>query len=114
MKDVLGGMPRTARRVMRVMLVFVCAMGLLAETSGQALAKKHKPKPKTPTITTRTPVTKGSTYLALGDSVTFGYEEQQVVPAPNYQDASSFIAYPELLASELHLTIANAACQGSA
>ena len=67
--------------------------------SGQALAKQHKPKPKKPTITTRTPVTKGSTYLALGDSVTFGYEEPQVVPAPNYQDASSFIAYPELLGS---------------
>lgn len=41
-----------------------------------------------------------------------GYEEQQVVPAPNYADASSFIGYPEDLGSELHLTVANAACPG--
>ena len=112
MKDVVGGMPGTARRVMRAMLVFVCAMGLLAATSGQALAKQHKPKPKKPTITTHTPVTKGSTYLALGDSVTFGYEEAQVVPAPNRPDASSFLGYPELLGSELHLKIVNASCPG--
>ena len=80
-------------------------VGLLAATSGSALAKKHKPKPKKPTVTTHTPVTKGSTYLALGDSVTFGYEEQQVVPAPNYADASSFFGYPELVGSELHLNV---------
>jgi lysophospholipase L1-like esterase len=80
--------------------------------TGTALAKKHKHKPKKPSITPHTAVTKGSGYLALGDSVTFGYQEQQVVPAPNYADASSFIAYPELLGKELHLTVANAACSG--
>ena len=93
----------------------VCALGLLFAMSGSALAKKpkHKPhKPKKPAITTRTPVTKGSTYLALGDSVTFGYEEPQVVPAPNYADASSFIGFPELLGQELHLKVVNAACSG--
>jgi len=58
------------------------------------------------------PVTAGSRYLALGDSVTFGYEEPSVVPAPNYSNASSFIGYPELLASELHLKVTNAACPG--
>jgi len=93
-------------------LVMVFALGLLFAMSGTALAKKHKHKPKKPAITAHTPITKGSTYLALGDSVTFGYEEQQVVPAPNYADASSFIAYPELLGKELHLTVANAACSG--
>lgn len=54
----------------------------------------------------------GSGYLALGDSVTFGYEEAQVVPAPNYHDPASFLGYPELLGQELHLTVANAACPG--
>ena len=58
------------------------------------------------------PVTSGSQYLALGDSVTFGYEEAQVVPAPNYNDASSFIGYPEQLGAELHLKVANASCPG--
>lgn len=57
-------------------------------------------------------VTAGSRYLALGDSVTFGYEEPGVVPTPNYKDASSFVAYPELLGQELHLTVANPACPG--
>jgi lysophospholipase L1-like esterase len=90
----------------------VCALGLLFATSGSALAKKHKPKPKKPSITPHTAITKGSGYLALGDSVTFGFEEQQVVPGPNYPDASSFVAYPELLGKELHLTVANAACSG--
>lgn len=57
-------------------------------------------------------VTPGSRYLALGDSVTFGYQEPQVVPAPNYRDAASFAAYPELLGRELHLNVVNAACPG--
>ncbi len=98
--------------MLRAALVMACALGLLLAMSGSALAKKHKHKPKKPSITPTTAITKGSGYLALGDSVTFGYEEQQVVPAPNYPDASSFVAYPELLGKELHLTVANAACSG--
>jgi len=101
-----------ARRALTTMLVMTCAVSVLAVTAGSALAKKHKPQPKGPTITTRTPVTSGSTYLALGDSVTFGFQEQQVVPAPNYADASSFLGYPELFGSELHVKIVNAACPG--
>jgi lysophospholipase L1-like esterase len=58
------------------------------------------------------PVTPGSRYLALGDSVVFGYEEPQVVPAPNYHDPASFLGYPELLGAALHLKVANAACPG--
>jgi lysophospholipase L1-like esterase len=54
----------------------------------------------------------GSAYLSLGDSVTFGYEEANVVPAPSYQKASSFLGYPELLGQELHLTAVNPACPG--
>jgi lysophospholipase L1-like esterase len=99
-------------RVIRAMFVVLCAAALVAAMSGSALAKKAKHKPKKPTITPTTAITKGSTYLALGDSVTFGYEEPQVVPAPNYADASSFVAYPELLGKELHLTVVNAACSG--
>lgn len=112
MNGEVAATPAKARRMLRVVMVMVCAMGLLAAMSGSALAKQHKPKPKKPTITAHTPITKGSTYLALGDSVTFGFEEQQVVPAPNYGDASSFAAYPELLGQELHLNVVNAACPG--
>lgn len=108
MNDALGG----TRRRLRTGLVLVFALGLVFAMTGTALAKKHKHKPKKPSITPHTAITKGSGYLALGDSVTFGYEESQVVPAPNYGDASSFVAYPELLGKELHLRVANAACSG--
>ena len=112
MNGVVARMPANARWTLRALLVMACAVGLLVASSGAALAKKHNPKPKKPAITTHTAITKGSTYLALGDSVTFGYEEKQVVPAPNYPDASSFLGYPELLGSELHLNVVNAACPG--
>lgn len=112
MNGVVARMPAKRRWTLKVLLVMVCAVGLLVASSGAALAKKHKPKPKKPAITTHTPITRGSTYLALGDSVTFGYEEQQVVPAPNYHDASTFLGYPEMLGSELHVKVVNAACPG--
>ncbi|HEY1591276.1 MAG TPA: GDSL-type esterase/lipase family protein [Solirubrobacteraceae bacterium] len=60
----------------------------------------------------RLPVTPGSGYLALGDSVTFGYEESNVVPTPNYHKASNFYGYPEQIGPQLRLQVANAACPG--
>lgn len=58
------------------------------------------------------PVTSGSYYLALGDSVAFGYREADSVPTPNYGDASTFQGYPEIVASDLGLKLANASCPG--
>ena len=52
------------------------------------------------------------TYLALGDSVAFGYVPPQAVPAPDYFDASSFVGYPEDVAQALHLRVSNASCPG--
>lgn len=57
-------------------------------------------------------LTKRSRYLALGDSVPFGFQEQQVVPAPNYQDAGSFVAFPQLVGEVLRANVTNAACPG--
>jgi lysophospholipase L1-like esterase len=54
----------------------------------------------------------GTDYLALGDSVAFGYREPTTVPAPNYQDAASFVGYPEDVAAALHLKVTNASCPG--
>ncbi len=102
----------TARRALKLVALTICAALGLGLVSGSALAKKTHKKPKPPQVTTHSPVTRGSGYLALGDSVTFGYEEQTVTPAPNYADASSFLGYPEQLGSALHLTVANAACPG--
>jgi len=51
-------------------------------------------------------------YLALGDSVAFGYVPPDAAPAPNYDDPHSFVGYPELLAGQLHEHVANASCPG--
>jgi lysophospholipase L1-like esterase len=52
------------------------------------------------------------TYLALGDSVAFGYVPPQAVPAPTYQVAHSFLGYPEYLAQQLDERVWNASCPG--
>jgi lysophospholipase L1-like esterase len=51
-------------------------------------------------------------YLALGDSVAFGYQPPGMVPPPNYNDPGSFVGYPEVLAQQLHVHVANAGCPG--
>jgi lysophospholipase L1-like esterase len=92
----------------------VCALTIalvasLTAFSATAVAAK---KPRKPPVTIKSPLTTGSRYLALGDSVTFGYEESNVVPTPNYHDQSSFLGYPEMIGSALHVKVANAACSG--
>ena len=52
------------------------------------------------------------TYLALGDSVAFGYVPPNAVPAPDYLDPSSFVGYPEDVAQALHMRVSNASCPG--
>src|SRR3954452_23869454 len=86
------------RRVLAAALT-VCALILLLP--GVAAAKHSVPK-----------VTPGSTYLALGDSVSFGYQEPQVVPKPNYSKASTFRGFPEHLGRALHLKVFNSSCPG--
>lgn len=49
-------------------------------------------------------------YLALGDSVPFGYRPPAV--APDYRDARTFVGYPEVLAGRRGLRLANASCPG--
>jgi lysophospholipase L1-like esterase len=52
------------------------------------------------------------TYLALGDSVAFGYVPPDAVPAPNYRSANSFVGYPEDVAQALRVGVWNASCPG--
>jgi lysophospholipase L1-like esterase len=52
------------------------------------------------------------TYLALGDSVAFGYVPPEAVPPPKYVDAHSFAGYPEYLAQQLNERVSNASCPG--
>lgn len=55
---------------------------------------------------------RNDTYLALGDSVAFGYQPSNESPPPDYLDASSFVGYPEDVAAELGMPLANASCPG--
>src|SRR2546421_264842 len=48
-------------------------------------------------------------YLALGDSVPFGFN-----PLVNPKDASNFVGYPEVVAESLELHDVNATCPGEA
>lgn len=50
-----------------------------------------------------------SAYLALGDSVPFGYN-----PLLDPRTVSAFVGYPEAVAAALHLPLTNAACPGEA
>lgn len=85
------------------------AVGLLAAS---ASARIPGPSSAASAVTPSSPVTRGSGYVALGDSVSFGYQEPQVVPTPEYLRAASFRGYPEQLGTELHLRVANFACPG--
>lgn len=54
-----------------------------------------------------TPVDEAPAYLALGDSVAFGYN-------PLATDRSAVTGYPELLAERIGLPVTNASCPGEA
>lgn len=58
------------------------------------------------------PVHAGVEYLALGDSVAFGYRPPEVTPPQDYFDASNFAGYPEDVASAIPLVLTNASCPG--
>jgi lysophospholipase L1-like esterase len=51
----------------------------------------------------------GQSYLALGDSVPFGFS-----PLKNTADADNFVGYPEIVAQQLDLKDVNATCPGEA
>ncbi|HYK34285.1 MAG TPA: SGNH/GDSL hydrolase family protein [Streptosporangiaceae bacterium] len=51
-------------------------------------------------------------YLALGDSIAFGYRPASVTTAMSYLSAANFTGYPEDLARSLRLRLVNASCPG--
>ena len=53
-------------------------------------------------------------YLALGDSVAFGFTPPEVTPVAKYFNAANFIGYPEMVAAETELKDNNASCAGEA
>jgi lysophospholipase L1-like esterase len=93
-----------------VLITLLTPTSLLIGSLARAGAAAKRPLRQP--VTRLTPLTRGSTYLALGDSVTFGYQEPNVVPPPDYDDPSSFHGYPEQIGAQLHVRVANLACPG--
>jgi lysophospholipase L1-like esterase len=103
---------RPSRRVFAAVLALACATLTWTAMAAAAQAKTNPTKPKPAKVTPSTPVTPGSGYLALGDSIPFGYMEPTVSPTPDYADPSSLVGYPEMVGSALDLKVTNAACPG--
>jgi lysophospholipase L1-like esterase len=80
---------------MRMLLTAVALVAVMATTvaAGPASAPADSARPQA--------------YLALGDSVAFGYS-----PLVNPTDANNFIGYPDTAAAALKLTLTNASCPG--
>jgi lysophospholipase L1-like esterase len=83
---------------MKRVLVVLAAVALSLVTSVPAFAEEDE----------------SSHYLALGDSVAFGYTPRAVTPPANYLNAANFVGYPEMVARELELKDLNASCPGEA
>jgi lysophospholipase L1-like esterase len=58
------------------------------------------------------PAVPGAPYLALGDSVPFGYKESTAIPKPNYNKPKTLLSWPQDVASALGLKLTNASCPG--
>ncbi|HZZ95745.1 MAG TPA: SGNH/GDSL hydrolase family protein [Jatrophihabitantaceae bacterium] len=95
----------------RIKIRALAAVGAaaLAVTTLVALAPSGSAAPN---ASAPAPVRAGSVYLALGDSVPFGYREAQSTPTPDYTNASKLVGYPTLIADDLDLHVVNAACPG--
>ena len=91
-----------SRRIRHLLLVLLAIAGLVAVTT-PALAA---PPEEQPSHGTTAP---GRTYLALGDSVPFGYFGNA---GDLYLDPDNFVGYPELVADDLRLRLLNASCPG--
>jgi lysophospholipase L1-like esterase len=86
------------------------AAGLLAATCLLVTtACSSEADPAAESTGSSTSSAESGTYLALGDSVPFGYRGGATAEFP---DPDNFIGYPELVAEELDLELLNASCPG--
>lgn len=58
------------------------------------------------------PVAEHGWYLALGDSVAFGYRPPAVTPPGEYADPANFTGYPDAVATAYRLKLRNLSCPG--
>lgn len=100
------------RSTTKRLLVGSAVGAALVATAVLGLAAPAVSAPRASQPSAAKPVTPGSDYLALGDSVTFGYREASNLPKPDYALAASFVSYPQDVGAALGLKVANASCPG--
>jgi lysophospholipase L1-like esterase len=104
---------RSVNRALTGLIALACVVLLGVTLAGRAQARTITAGANVaPATNPKPPVTPGSNYLALGDSVTFGYVEPTSIPTPDYTNAANFTGFPEDVASDLGINTANAACPG--
>jgi len=91
-------------RRLALALVSLTALAVVAPTTTSLASSDSR--------TTVKPAVPGSRYLALGDSIAFGYRESDNLPTPDYSKPGTFLGYPEVLAANLGLKLTNAGCPG--
>jgi lysophospholipase L1-like esterase len=94
-----------------VAVTALATAAIVPAVAGIAGASAHS-RPAPAKVVKALPVVAGSRYLALGDSISFGYREPNSIPTPNYNKTSSFVGFPEDVAANLGLKLTNAACPG--
>lgn len=96
----------------RTLLLAALAAAILASCGA---AQITPPPTATPLGTPLPRASAPGDYLALGDSITFGYVSHPS-PAPGgasaYAKASNFVGYPAFVAQTIGLTVSNASCPG--
>jgi lysophospholipase L1-like esterase len=105
-----GGDVRTGfgSRLSCSLAAVACAVATAA-CSSAASSSPAAPSPSAvPSTATAEPSGPG-TYLALGDSVPFGF---RVAAPAEYRNAADFIGYPELIGQDRGLRVVNATCPG--
>ena len=94
--------PDLSSRLRRLVVLPLAVAGVVASGTPALATPPEDP----PTYGSTAP---GRTYLALGDSVPFGF----IGNAPTlYPDPDNFVGYPELIAEDLRLRLLNASCPG--
>jgi len=99
---------RTGSRIARVVVGAIAGVALVAGTVGTSAAGVTSAPARQ---LARAAVAQGD-YLALGDSVAFGYRPPQVTLPTEYAHAANFKNYADDLAAAEGLRLTNASCPG--
>jgi lysophospholipase L1-like esterase len=97
------------RRFAVALLAGACALTAASCTSSDGSGNADGAKEGRTTASAPSTEAESGAYLALGDSVPFGFRAGAV---SEYGDASNFVGYPELVGEELGLDVVNATCPG--